>query len=220
MQEKAIAAFKSLADVVGEPFAAIIRSEGPKLIDEKGFIQPLCPVVIASGRELCRDAALAYIRECMPKFTSQRIVLISEFPDEVPSDPSDDASMLAGLNSGSFYSFSPAQYQLPEISKKANESLGPQPATTKLAEAIREGMRWDTDLYCILSPMEMFAWNTLAQAVMTGHAGVVGIDRSSSDPMLQPKEGAFNMLPAQSFPVIDIDNKVLYPTLRGATVMQ
>lgn len=218
MHQKALDAFKSIDEVLGPAFAAKIRAEGPKFIDDRNFIQPICPIIVGQGRERVRDAVLALIRETMPKFESQRIVAVSEHPDELPSDASDDGSLLGSLNAAGFYSFSPAQFELPQISQMANAAYGPQPSTTKLAALIREFMRWDTDLYCILSPMDSVAWEMLAQAVMTGHAAVVGIESAEGEAVRYPEGGPFDMLPPQSFPVIDIDQGAVYQSLADAKI--
>ncbi len=215
---------RPLAEVVGVDFAAAIKIAVPSLTDAKNFYIPRLFVVIGESREARRDTVLALLQEYLGDIYKARIVVISDHPEEIPArPPKPDATMEEYTYNPALFSVSPKNTTLPDV-QFLDALRGPQPSTTQLAKVIADFSRWDTDVYAVLSPLEMFSWRALVDVTLTSSISFGCIERKKGESFAIGAESikALEILGAASqegnLVFIDVDDKKVYKTLAEARI--
>lgn len=216
---------RPLADVVGEPFAADIRTVVPAPLKPSSFLAPSLTVIIGENREARRDTVLSLLQEYLGDIYRQRIVFISDHPEEIPAQPpKEGASMEEFTYGAAVFSVSPEATKLPDEGIVDAIRGGPGSPTTRLAKTIADFTRWDIDVYAVLSPMEMFSWQTIVQVTLTGSPSYATIERAPGALVHIGEESmaALTMLggvsPQGGVIFIDLDQKKVFRTLQHAQI--
>ncbi len=222
--EKTVA-IRPLTEVVGDAFAADIRKVVPSPIEPAGFLSPALIVIIGERREARRDAVLSLLQEYLGDMYRQRIVFISDHPEEIPAQPpKKDASMEEYTYGAAVFSVSPEGTKLPDEGILDAIRGGPGSPTTRLAKTIADFSRWDIDIYAVLSPLEMFSWQVIVQMTLTGSPSYATIERAPGTPVHIGEESiaALSMLgaanPEGGVTFIDLDQKKVFRTLADAQI--
>ncbi len=215
---------KPLRDVVGTDFAAAIKIAVPSFTSENKFYIPRLFVVIGESREMRRDFTLSLLQEYLGDIYGARCVVISDHPEEIPArPPKKDATMEEYTYNPALFSVSPEKTTLPDT-EFLDSLRGPQPSTTKLAKVIVDFSRWDTDIYAVLSPLEIFSWQALVQVTLTSSISLAGVERKRGEAVSIGAESirALEMLGAHdekgNVIFIDLDEKKIHHTLGGANI--
>ena len=213
-----------LKDVVGDPFSAELSFSISFLDPDNTLVPGLC-IVVSEHRELRRDAILSLLQEKFGDIYKQRMVVISDNPEEIPArPPTEDASLEEYTYAPALFSVAPGEANLRDEGMLSTLRV-PEESTTKLARTISDFSRWDIDTFVVLSPLEMFSWTALASMVLTGSVTIAGIERTPGEVVSIGQEsiGALELLdandPKGSVTILDLDQQKIFKTLADAKIV-